>query len=346
MASVAQDTTATAEKLQPFVCGGLAACLASSCIHPIDLTKVRLQLAGENIKPGQAKPTTIGVIRNALATEGISGLYSGLSAALTRQATYGTARIGLHRTFSNYLVELNGGAEIPFWQKTLSGLSSGAIAVCIGTPFDVALVRMQADGTKPVAERRNYKNVFDALIRISKQEGVSGLWRGLAPNILRGMSMNVGMLTCYDEAKQMIVANVTHDADSLPTKLASSAVAGFCCAFLSLPFDMIKSRLQNMRADPKTGAVPYKGVVDCAGKILRNEGPLAFWTGFGAYYGRCAPHAMIILLSLESITKAYRETFGLEHNKHAMSAAARFTSTGTVNDYADGDDDEDEEFEN
>jgi hypothetical protein len=35
------------------------------------------------------------------------------------------------------------GGPIPFWMKTLSGMSSGAIAVCIGTPFDVALVRMQ-----------------------------------------------------------------------------------------------------------------------------------------------------------------------------------------------------------
>lgn len=30
-----------AATVQPFVCGGLAACFASSCIHPIDLAKVR-----------------------------------------------------------------------------------------------------------------------------------------------------------------------------------------------------------------------------------------------------------------------------------------------------------------
>mgnify|MGYP000942011037 CR=1 FL=1 len=39
------------------------------------------------------------------------------------------------------------------------------------------------------------------------------------------------------------------------------------------------------------------------------EGPLAFWTGFGAYYGRTAPHAMIILLSLEQINKLYASAF-------------------------------------
>lgn len=29
-----------AETVQPFVCGGTAACFASTCIHPIDLAKV------------------------------------------------------------------------------------------------------------------------------------------------------------------------------------------------------------------------------------------------------------------------------------------------------------------
>lgn len=73
----------------------------------------------------------------------------------------------------------------------------------MGTPFDVALVRMQNDGSRPRAERRGYKSVFDALIRISREEGVKNLWRGLAPNILRGMSMNVGMMACYDEVSSL-----------------------------------------------------------------------------------------------------------------------------------------------
>ena len=58
------------------------------------------------------------------------------------------------------------------------------------------------------------------------------------------------------------------------------------------------------------GNLPYRGIADCAGKILQKEGPMGFFGGFSAYYGRCAPHAMIILLSIESITSTYRKTFG------------------------------------
>ena len=53
-------------------------------------------------------------------------------------------------------------------------MGSGSLAVCLGTPFDVALVRMQADSMKIASERRGYKNVFDALQRVAKEEGREG----------------------------------------------------------------------------------------------------------------------------------------------------------------------------
>ena len=83
---------------------------------------------------------------------------------------------------------------------------------------------------------------------------------------------------------------------------------GFTAALFSLPFDLVKSRLMNQRPDPTTGKMPYKGIMDASTQILTKEGPLGFFNGFSAYYGRCAPHAMIILLSIEYITSYYQKT--------------------------------------
>ena len=65
-----------------------------------------------------------------------------------------------------------------------------------------------------------------------------------------------------------------------------------------------------MKPDAATGALPYRGVLDCAGKIVANEGAKKLYTGFGAYYLRTAPHAMIILVSMESLNGAYKRAFG------------------------------------
>ena len=101
---------------------------------------------------------------------------------------------------------------------------------------------------------------------------------------------------------------MTDGNPKLTTKIGSSAVAGFTAALFSLPFDLIKSRLMAQKPDVN-GKLPYSGISDCAIKIFKSDGPKGFFAGFSAYYGRCAPHAMIILLSIESITQGYKKIF-------------------------------------
>lgn len=290
--------------LKPYICGGSSAMFASACIHPIDLTKVRLQLIGEGTK-GVPRPSAIAVMKMVAEKEGVRALYSGLSASLTRQATYGTARIGLHTAFSEKLKERNGGGPIPLIQKFGSSFVSGAIASMIGNPFDVALVRMQSDGLKVASERRGYTGVFNAVFRIIKEEGFFSLYHGYPPTLLRAIAMNVGMMMTYDQVKETVT---DLNGDGLSTQLISSAGAGFACAFLSLPFDLMKTRLQNMKMDPVTKKMPYTGLANCFTTILRKEGVFSFWRGFGAFYSRCAPHAMIILMIRERLTNLYEQT--------------------------------------
>lgn len=119
-----------------------------------------MQLYGQ-LNPGKPVPSFPTIISNMVNSDGISSVYKGVDAAIGRQMVYGTARIGLHRKFSDILQERNGGKPINFATKALSGMASGSIAVCIGTPFDIALVRLQSDGMAKPEDRRNYKNVFD-----------------------------------------------------------------------------------------------------------------------------------------------------------------------------------------
>lgn len=302
-----------AKQLEPYICGGSSATFASCCIHPIDLAKVRMQIYGQ-LNPGKPVPGFPTILKNMIVTDGVSSLYRGVDAAIGRQMVYGTARIGLHSKFSSVLVEKNKGKPISFAQKAASGMLSGAIAVCIGSPFDIALVRLQADGMANPEDRRNYKNVFDALVRTAKEEGFGALYYGVMPNILRGMSMNVGMMSCNDQFQEMF-ASMFNDPGketkqyNMTTRILASFSAGFTAGLFSMPFDLVKSRLMAQKPDPVTGEMPYKGITDCFIKIMKSDGPIGFYNGFSAYYMRCAPHAMIILLSKDTITNAYRRMF-------------------------------------
>jgi len=107
------------------------------------------------------------------------------------------------RVLTNKAVEANEGKPLPLLQKAVIGLTAGAIGASVGSPADLALIRMQADSTLPAAQRRNYKNAFHALYRIVADEGVLALWKGAGPTVVRAMSLNMGMLASYDQSVEL-----------------------------------------------------------------------------------------------------------------------------------------------
>lgn len=83
--------------------------------------------------------------------------------------------------------------------KASFGMTAGVCGAFVGTPAEVALIRMTSDGKLPVAERRNYTNVFNALFRIVKEEGIITLWRGAVPTMGRAMVVNAAQLASYSQ---------------------------------------------------------------------------------------------------------------------------------------------------
>lgn len=276
----------------PFINGGLAGMTATVAIQPVDMVKVRLQLAGEGARTGP-RPSALGITRDIIAAGKVLDLYTGLSAGLLRQAVYTTARLGF---FDTFIKKLNARADaadrkVTFAERAAAGLGAGGIAAMIGNPADLALIRMQSDGLKPPEARANYRSVFDALLRIPKTEGVAALWAGALPTVIRAMALNMGQLTFFAESKAQLKQHTSLSTQN--QTFAASAIAGFFASFLSLPFDFIKTRLQKQQKDPKTGQLPYRGVLDCARKVVAEEGWLRFYRGFGTYYVRIAPHALV-----------------------------------------------------
>jgi solute carrier family 25 oxoglutarate transporter 11 len=272
----------------PFINGGIAGMTATTVIQPVDMVKVRLQLAGEGVKTGP-KPTPVSVFRDIVASGKFRDLYTGLSAGLLRQAVYTTARIGFFDTFMKSLAASaeSKGQKIGFKERAGAGLAAGGLAAVVGNPADLALIRMQSDGLKPLAQRANYTSVIDALVRISKAEGVSRLWAGCYPTVVRAMALNFGQLAFFSEAKNQLKS--TSLSPNTQT-LTASALAGFFASFFSLPFDFVKTRLQK-QTRAADGSLPYKGMFDCFKQVARDEGLLRFYRGFGTYYVRIAPHA-------------------------------------------------------
>ena len=90
--------------------------------------------------------------------------------------------------------------------------------------------------------------------------------------------------------------------------MCSGVVAGVAAGFLTNPMDLVKTRLQVMRADPSTFA--YAGAFDCIRQILRREGPLAFLDGAIARCATVAPRLTICVLVKDAIAPGVKEALG------------------------------------
>ncbi|KAJ9119555.1 putative mitochondrial 2-oxoglutarate/malate carrier protein [Naganishia vaughanmartiniae] len=277
----------------PFINGGISGMVATGVIQPIDMVKVRLQLAN-NAAPGSVRPSAFSIARSMTVPE----MYTGLSAGLLRQAVYTTARLGFFDTFMGTLTKRahDAGKPVGFAERAVAGLGAGGLAAVLGNPCDLALIRMQSDGLKPVAERANYRSVIHALSSIAKSEGVLSLWTGSAPTVARAMALNFGQLAFFSEAKSQLKEMEKQGWHSMGVRtqtLAASAAAGFFASFFSLPFDFVKTRMQQ---HSKTAGGQKIGMAGMFAKVAREEGIFRFYRGFTTYYVRIAPHAMVTLL--------------------------------------------------
>jgi solute carrier family 25 oxoglutarate transporter 11 len=257
------------------------------------MVKVRIQMgAGTN---------PVVVAKDIVAAEGVGGLYHGLSAGILRQLTYGMSRLGIFRTLTNqYTPPGKTAADIPAMTKFGCSVTAGGLGALIGTPADAALIRMQGDSTLPAAERRNYKNGVDAMMRMAKEEGMAGFFAGAQPTIVRGLAMNVGMFMTFDTLKAKLGPYMPGGEKGQANRFFCGFLSGATAATAALPFDFIKTQLQKQKPGAD-GKMPYTGIMDCAMKTISKEGPTALYKGYPTFIIRISPHIMLTWVFIDNI---------------------------------------------
>lgn len=122
---------------------------------------------------------------------------------MLRQVVYCGIRLGLYRKFEDD-IKLKEKRTMTFGEKICYSLLAGLIGSAISNPLDMSLIRFQADNGLPPLERRNYRNVFDALTKMNRELHFFGMWRGSVPTIARAMVINMLMLVSYNEVKEQL----------------------------------------------------------------------------------------------------------------------------------------------
>lgn len=292
----ASSNNSIVDTLKYFGIAALSGICSTSFMHPVDTLKVRLQILNEELgQKGERKLLNPAKVAASIwKTDGVKAFYKGFDSSLMKQCTYQTARLGVYKYL--YENEVKKVGEVPFLKKLRFALTAAVASALVGNPADITMIRRQSDLSLPPAERRNYKNVFEAMYRIARTEGFFTLWTGLPYALVRVMAICSSQLTTFDEVKERTRKWRGSKEDDIYSRTAAAAVSGLACTISALPFDNMKVKYQKMKKNPD-GTWPYKSLLDAFVKTFRREGVLGFWSGLPAFYFYVAPHTLISLLS-------------------------------------------------
>ena len=228
--------------------------------------------------------------------DGILGLYNGLSASMLRQLTYSTARFAIYESGKNCYLS-GSGADLTISAKVGLAASAGFFGGIIGTPGDLINVRMQNDIKLPIMKRRNYKHALDGVLRVIREEGIRRLFGGSSMASTRGALVSIGQMASYDTIKEHVIY-LGILQDGLTCHFFSSTIAGGIATFLTMPMDVMKTKMMNAKPGE------FSGVIGCFAHTMK-VGPSAFYKGFIPAFIRLGPQTVLTFVFLEQLKKYF-----------------------------------------
>jgi len=166
------------------------------CANPWDVIKVRCQ---KNPAYSEGVPSAHpSLMLKVIRTEGLlKGLYSGFSANLLRNCSIGSTELVTY--FQAKQTLLNFGFQEGTPVHVMSSLTSGLMAVLIGSPWDVLGTRlMQADAVAEGLGAPKYA------MRMFRDEGPQAFYKGFLLNWMRVGGFNLVMFVTYERARSLL----------------------------------------------------------------------------------------------------------------------------------------------
>lgn len=233
--------------------------------------------------------------------EGVKSLWSGLSPTLVLALPTTVIYFVAYEQFRLRLKELylrnkDKSTELPFWLPLIAGASARVMAVTIVNPLELIRTKMQS-------EKISYTEVGRGFRSMLKMQGILGLWKGFFPTILRDVPFSGIYWTTYEAFKKHF--NVTQPTFGM--SFAGGAISGGVAAFLTVPFDVVKTHQQIefgekfLYAENGEKRKPQKssGTFETMRNIYVRNGIKGLFAGLTPRLVKVAPACAIMIASFE-----------------------------------------------
>eukprot|EP00743_Colponemidia_sp_Colp-15_P007954 GILK01008615.1.p1 GENE.GILK01008615.1~~GILK01008615.1.p1 ORF type:complete len:330 (+),score=32.19 GILK01008615.1:36-992(+) len=193
--------------------GAWAGFVNSFVVGPVELIKARLQIQYDSPAHSQFKGP-VDCLRKTIQTQGIKGVFRGMSATIYREVPAYAAQFGTYESCKRAIASFQG---IPVTDLApaallLSGGIGGIGCWVFSYPQDLVKTRLQV---QPDGQASKYKpsrllldgGFFSCWKEVVRTDGYRGLWRGFTPCVARAFPANAAGFLTYELAQKAFAAS-------------------------------------------------------------------------------------------------------------------------------------------
>ncbi|XP_076758284.1 calcium-binding mitochondrial carrier protein Aralar1 isoform X9 [Xylocopa sonorina] len=164
--------------------------------NPLEIVKIRLQVAGELAGKSKVKAWTV------VKELGIFGLYKGARACFLRDVPFSAIYFPMYAHIKARLAD-EGGYNTPL-SLLVSGAIAGVPAAALVTPADVIKTRLQVVARQG---QTTYNGLLDCAKKIYKEEGARAFWKGATARVFRSSPQFGVTLFTYELLQRLFVVD-------------------------------------------------------------------------------------------------------------------------------------------
>ncbi|XP_071118235.1 uncharacterized protein [Haliotis cracherodii] len=263
-----------------FMLSGVAAAVSKTAAAPIERVKLLVQNQDEMIKAGRLSEPYKGVVDctvRTFRTEGVLPFWRGNLANCIRYFPTQALNFAFKDQIKiMFKASKSDPQAMKFAKNIASGGVAGAMSLCFVYSLDYARTRL-ANDAKSAGKgggERQFNGLVDVYKKTLKSDGFVGLYRGFVISCVGIIVYRGCYFGFYDTLKPILLG----DSNSLLLSFALGYTVTISAGLLSYPIDTIRRRMMMTSGQ----AVKYKGSIDCAVQIIKNEGFMSMMKGAGA----------------------------------------------------------------
>lgn len=293
----AAEQSGAVKFLIDFCAGGVAGAVAKTATAPIERVKLLIQTQDANPKiiSGEV-PRYTGIVNcftRVSSEQGFSAFWRGNTVNVIRYFPTQAFNFAFKDTIKALFPKYNPKTE--FWSFFATNIASGGLAgagsLTIVYPLDYARTRLASDVG---SGNPQFEGLVDCLVKTAKVGGIMNMYNGFGVSVVGIVAYRGPYFGIFDTLKEKNPYKKDKGVSGFVSKFAIAQVTAIIAGFISYPFDTVRRRLQMQSEKPKEQWL-YKGTLDCAVKIAKDEGVGAMFKGFGANVLRTLGGALVLV---------------------------------------------------